>query len=253
MSDVLSWIRLPGPFLVGHRGFPAAARENTPPSFEAALEAGCDGVELDVRLTRDGIPVVHHDAGATGPDGPVVLDETDWEPLATMRFVDERGAYTVHTLHEVLSALSGRCLVNVELKPPRPERREEMVERVIPEIRRVRPRESILVSSFDPDLLEILGRRDRSLALGFLFTTLAELNHFEQGTAIDGMTALHPRRDLVDARFMKRAAERGLLVTAWTVDDPAEAGRLVRLGVTGIVTNRPDLDFDALYDEPAPR
>lgn len=243
MTDVLSWIRLPGPFLIGHRGFPGAARENTPSSFEAALEHGCDGIELDVRFTRDLVPVVHHDERAATTDGEIAIAALDGGVLEPLTFLAPEGPYRISTLREVLGSLSGRCLINVEVKPVLAERREAAAERTLAEIRRIRPRESVLVSSFDADFLESLHRLDRSVALAYLFDRLPAFNHLEQGTAIDCMTAIHPRHDLIDAKLIKRAGERNLMVMAWTVDDPAEAERLVAMGVAGIVTNRPDREF----------
>lgn len=257
MSDVLSWIRLPGPFLIGHRGFPEAARENTLPSFEAALEAGCDGVELDVRLTLDGVPVVHHDAGlggavAAGPDGTagaVTIEEESW-----LRLVDAAGAagYPLHRLRDVLAALSGRCLVNVEVKPVAPARLASAVRAVHEELERMRPRESVLVSSFDPEVLAGLRRLDHALLLGYLFDSDRALGHLEEHEVVETLAALHPRHDLVTRKSMKRAAERGLAVHAWTVDDPAEAERLLDLGVTSIITNRPHQVAGAMYPAPGP-
>ena len=55
------WLTKSPPFCLGHRGFPSRARENTQASFAAALVAGAQGVEMDVLVTADGVPVVHHD------------------------------------------------------------------------------------------------------------------------------------------------------------------------------------------------
>src|SRR3990172_3063349 len=113
MSDILSWIRLTGPFLIGHRGFPRVARENTIPSFEAALEAGCDGVELDVRMTQDGVLVVHHDSVAQGPGRYLEIEHTLWDALRAARFEADGEEYSVTRLGAGRRALSGRCLINV--------------------------------------------------------------------------------------------------------------------------------------------
>lgn len=240
MTDVLSWIRLPGPFLIGHRGYPAMARENTRLSFEAALDAGCDGVELDVHVTADGVPVVHHDPAARTASGTLTLAETSWDGLAGLEFLDEKGPYRVERLDAVLDMLSRRALINVEVKPPGPGRHQQVGEAVLAGLERARPRESVLVSSFDPEMLDFLDRRDASWALAFLFNDLRDYNRFEQEALVERLTAVHPRHDLIDAKFMKRANERGLMVHAWTVDDPGEAARLVELGVRGVVTNVPD-------------
>jgi glycerophosphoryl diester phosphodiesterase len=248
MTDVLSWIRLPGPFLIGHRGFPEAARENTPQSFEAALEAGCDGVELDVRLTRDRVPVVHHDEIARAPSRALKLAETDWRELEGRWFEGPAGAYAIHRLEEVLEGLRGRALINVEVKPPGESRHTVAAEVTAAALETVRPRESVLVSSFDTRFLESLRRRDASVLLAFLFSGRKDLDHLEEEEIVDSLTALNPRHDLVNGKLMKRAEKRRLAVHAWTVDDPREARRVVELGVTSVITNRPDLLGGAIHD-----
>lgn len=248
MSDILSWTRLSGPFLIGHRGCPAAGRENTPESFEAALEAGCDGVEFDVRMTRDEVLVVHHDEIVEGPSGPISIEGSTWADLAEMRFPSPRGAYRVYSLAETLEAIGGRCLLNVEMKPPGRGRHTAAAERLITTLELLRPNESALVSSFDLDLLAALRRRDAGLLIGFLFSEIAAFNHLEESEIAETLQAVHPRHELVDGKLMRRAEEAGLMVSAWTVDDPAEASRLVKLGVTAVITNRPEAVADALYE-----
>ena len=252
MSDILSWIRLHGPFLIGHRGYPAAARENTLPAFEAALEAGCDGVEMDVRMTADGALVVHHDGSVNGAAGSLVLERTEWDRIEEETFPSSAGPYRVFRLEDVLESLRGRCLLNVEVKPPGPGRHGSVADRLLEALKPVRPRESVLVSSFDPEALAAIRRRDASVLLAFLFTSMKDLNHLEEEEIVENLVAIHPRHDLVDPKLMKRAGERGLQVNTWTVDDPAEASRLVRLGVTAVVTNRPEAIADALYEDLPP-
>ncbi|HYV50976.1 MAG TPA: glycerophosphodiester phosphodiesterase [Dongiaceae bacterium] len=247
MSDVLSWIRLTGPFLIGHRGFPMAARENTVPSFEAALEAGCDGIELDVRMTQDGELVVHHDEAAVNESGSVSIESSTWPTLKASRFNGADGGYGIPHLDTVLRALSGRGLLNIEVKPAG-KRAKDVVEKVCAAVDKVRPRESVLISSFDLDILAGVLRREKGLLLGYLFSSAEALSHLEDSEVVDTLVALHPRHDLVNEAFIKRARERGLDVHAWTVDDAAEARRLVALGVTSVITNRPDICGPVLYE-----
>ena len=247
MTDVLSWIRLTGPFLIGHRGFPMVARENTVPSFEAALEAGCDGIELDVHLTQDGELVVHHDPTAVNDSGSVSIETTDWATLKQLRFQGTDGEYGIPHLDTVLRALSSRGLLNIEVKPAG-KRADLVAEKICAAADKVRPRESVLISSFDLDILARVLRREKGLLLGYLFSSEAALNHLEDSEVVDTLVALHPRHDLVNEGFIKRARERGFDVHAWTVDDAAEARRLIALGVTSVITNRPDICGRVLYE-----
>jgi glycerophosphoryl diester phosphodiesterase len=247
MSDVLSWIRLTGPFLIGHRGFPMAARENTVPSFEAALEAGCDGIELDVRMTQDGELVVHHDPVALNDAGPVTIETSPWPALKALRFQGTDGGYGIPHLDTVLRALSGRGLLNIEVKPAG-DRADEVAGKVCAAVDKVRPRESVLISSFDLDVLGAVLRKEKGLLLGYLFSATDALNHLEDTEVVNTLAAIHPRHDLVNETLMKRARERGYDVHTWTVDDAVEARRLVLLGVTSVITNRPDICGRVLYE-----
>ncbi len=224
-----------------------AARENTVPSFEAALEAGCDGIELDVRMTQDGELVVHHDAAAENDSGSVPIDGSTWAALKHLRFKGAGGGYGIPHLETVLRALSGRGLLNIEVKPAG-NRADEVAEKVCAAADKVRPRESVLISSFDLDILAGVLRREKGLLLGYLFSSTDALNHLEDSEVVNTLTALHPRHDLVNEALMKRARERGYDVHAWTVDDAPEARRLVALGVTSVITNRPDICGRVLYE-----
>src|SRR5687767_7161049 len=101
------------PLVVGHRGSSADHPENTLVAFEAALAAGADAVELDVRLTADGEAVVLHDA-----EVGVVTDGSGLVHAMTLREIKRLrvGGEEIPTLGEVLVALSGRAVVNTEIK-----------------------------------------------------------------------------------------------------------------------------------------
>ncbi len=250
MTDILSWIRLDGPFLIGHRGYPAVARENTGLSFEAALEAGCDGVELDVRMTRDLELIVHHDPTANGELGPVHLEMMNAAEVLGGRWnAENTEPYRVERLETVLENLAGRCLINVEVKPPGEGRHEALAGKLDAALDTVKPRESVLVSSFDAEMLRAIRRASKETALAFLFAEMKDLNRLEDDELIDALTAIHPVDGLVDKKLMKRAEERGLMVTAWTIDDPWRAEALVRMGVTGVVTNAPEEVGVAVWSE----
>ena len=164
----------------------------------------------------------------------------DWARIQGERFRAGDDLYTVNSLEEVLGMFAGRCLLNVEVKPPGRGNHDETADLLLGALEAVRPRESVLVSSFDPEMLAAVRRRDASVLLGFLFTSLDLLNHLEEEEIGDALDAVHPHHSLVNEKLMKRAEERGWMVTAWTVDEPEEATRLGRLGVTAVITNRPE-------------
>lgn len=240
MTTRPTWTAAGGPYLIGHRGYPTRARENTIASFAAALAAGCHGVELDVRLTRDGVPVVHHDATVVTGHGSVAIADLESETIGTATCASSDGPYAVPRLVEVLATFGGRCLLNVEVKPQEPRARAGAAAAVAAAVRTVEPLASILVSSFDAGVLTALQRLAVPVPLGFLFTKTRELDAVEREPISGALAWLHPVHDIVDAALIERARRRGLPVVTWTADEPAEVTRLLALGVAAVITNHPD-------------
>ena len=110
------------PFVIAHRGYSGRAPENTLPAFEAAIEAGAPALELDVRLTKDRVPIVFHDATLDRTtNGSGRIDAHDWEEVSKL----DAGAWfgpafagaRVPLLETALAMLADRVLINIELKP----------------------------------------------------------------------------------------------------------------------------------------
>ena len=215
------------PVLLGHRGAPRVARENTLEAFQAALEAGLDGVEFDVQKTRDGVLVVHHDFHVEG----AAIAELDWPDL-------KQRAPWVPRLEEVFELLDAypEAYANVELKsqPPASDGREALLARAL----LAWPgRERAWVSSFDPLALVRLWRETKEIPLGLLYEqqemlALRSCVHAE---------AVHPRRDLLDVDQVAALKAQGLKVVAWTVNDLEEARRLLSWGVDVLIGDDPEV------------
>jgi glycerophosphoryl diester phosphodiesterase len=240
MNHLLSWKEATGRLVIGHRGFPSRARENTPESFRLALEAGAQGIELDVRVTTDGVAVVHHDETALGDDGPVRLESCSWGDLETARFRGGQGVYQVHRLNEVVAPLAGVGLINVEVKPPPEGQRDAWALATREGLQGFEKRESLLLSSFDAGFLPVYTGVDGSVDLAFLFARRPEPADLERVRDLDRMTTLHPKFDLVEEDLIAVASRYNWRVNTWTVDDAREANRLWNLGVRAVVTNHPD-------------
>lgn len=231
------WRRLRArPRVWAHRGASAHAPENTLEAFELARTAGADGIELDVRLDRDGNVVVFHDADLKRLCGrPGSIEELTAAERKELRV----GGAAVPTLEEVFHVV-GDIEINVEIKANQPGRNAALVEATANVIRRSGRAEQVLVSSFDPFSLLQFYRHLPDVALALLF-------HREQalpirkgwlGRAI-GATVLHPEHTLCTAERVKVWHTSGRPVNAWTVDDPLELRRLDELGVDGVFTNDP--------------
>lgn len=211
-------------FVLGHRGAPERFLENTLESFRAAMALGADGVELDVRRTRDGRLVVHHDPCLPGQKVPI--ERSGFGDIRRRRLA---GRHRVPTLREALASVSPGAQVIVELKG---NVRASDVSRLLAS--EVEPRLGLRLSSFNHRMVASAAgtRYPFALTVGSLATDPVK-------KAIRLRAAeLHLRHDLIDRGLVRRAHARGIPILAWTVNTVAEAERLLALEVDGIITDR---------------
>lgn len=215
--------------VVAHRGASTAHPPgNTLAAFSASIDLGADWVELDVHLTADGIPVVHHDP-----------DLADGRALGDLRRADLPDL--VPTLAESIRAC-GSLGVNVEIKPDGPERlRDALIEAVVGLLVSLGRPGRFLVTSFDHAIVARVRSLDERMPTGLLTMEAAGLDGLVDRAVDEGHSAVVPWWGLVDEQFMDRTHERGVAVNVWTVDDAGAMGRLVTMGVDAIITNVPDI------------
>lgn len=244
--------------LVGHRGARGLWPENTVPGFLGALAAGANVLELDLHLAQDGVPVVCHDPDLPfgGRRVPVSSRPASfWAGVDVGSMVDPRFperipvAATVPSLATVLSAVRGSgqdpgWLLELKRNPgaagstgPDP---EAFAAAVAGDVRNAGLVHRSVVISFDTALLESAHRE--GLATGLLLEPGTPGGPEELVARLDHRpTSLGPHHSLVDAAFLGAARREGLRVIPWTVNEPDRMERLLRLGVDGVTTDRPDL------------
>lgn len=222
---------------IAHRGASANYPENTLRAFVAAVEAGADMCEFDVRMTRDGEVVVIHDATVnrtTGGRGTVA--EMDLAALkrldAGARFGSSFRGERVPTLDEVAAALGGRCAMDVELKA------SGLESGVCEILRRSGVTDGAVVSSFDWDQLRIVAEAEPGIRLALLASK--EPAAMLEAAAAMRAYAIAPRFNLVSRELCAEAHRRGLKVLVWTVDRRGAMHRFIGDGVDGIMTNYPE-------------
>jgi len=231
--------RLPSPVIFAHRGASAHAPENTLAAFELAHQQGADGIELDVKLSADGIPVVIHDATVdrtTNGSGRVSNLK-----LVTLQKVDAGEGQQIPTLDEVFASIGGQLLINIELtnyKSPN----DQLVEKVVELVEKHGLFESILFSSFFSKNLKraasLLPQTPRALlALPGLLGWWARTCGFRFGD----YQALHPIYKNTTPKLIERVHRMGRRVHVWTVNTADEMRQLARWGVDGIITDDPQL------------
>lgn len=237
------------PLNIGHRGASGEAPENTLAAFELALRQGADGIEFDVHLSADGIPVVIHDSRlnrTTSGRGRVRshslaelrhLDAGSWfnrryPPLARARYAGGE----IPLLAEVLAWVRDRkCLAYLEIKRARP-RYIGIEERVLEEIYRARVSSLVTVISFSFPALKRLRLLDPEIALGIDSTR--PLLAVPRAKVI-GASCVLPHWAFAPRRFLSRAHGAGLAVIVWGLDERHWMHRKVTDGVDGIITRYP--------------
>jgi glycerophosphoryl diester phosphodiesterase len=219
----------------------ARAPENTLGAFLAAIEDGAHGVELDVQLSADAIPIVLHDDTldrTTSLTGLAIRFEAcELEACdASSWFAGWGPVEKVPRLDEVLRALPAGSVVNVELKGPTP--LALGLERRVLEVVRAHPHIGVIVSSFHPAQLLAVRTLAPEVPIGLLFAG-DKMMPLRTAWAAPVLLpdALHPHSALVDRAFVTRARRAGMRVHAWGVPDEEEAARLLDLGVDGLIVD----------------
>lgn len=235
------------PLLVAHRGASAVAPENTLVAFEAAIAAGADSVEFDVRMTADGAAVVMHDPEVdrtTDGSGPV-CDLTLAELRRFAIPVPGGEAARVPTLDEALRCCSGRVAIDVEIKnlPGEPDFQPDRQDAVEATVRAIESGFSgpAMISSFNPLALAHSRSVAPGIPTGLLTDTGVEARAALQFAGAEGHRWVLPFVDRVlDAPGLaEEVHEAGLRLGVWITDDPAAAVRLWRLGADAVATNDP--------------
>lgn len=237
------------PAVVAHRGASSTYPENTLEAFRGALDAGADAVELDVRLTADGVPVIMHDpdVAATTDGSGLVRDLT----LAEIRRLDASGGrglgLGVPTFREAMEMLGPLGGVDVEVKniPGEPDYdspTESVARAVVEVLDGLGMRDRALVSSFNPLSIELVRRLAPDVATGLLTTERVDPRQALGHASAGGHAMILPAKSAVLAAGPALVAEAhgaGVLIGTWTVDDPAEITRLFGWGVDAVATNDP--------------
>jgi len=218
--------------VLGHRGASAEAPENTLPAFDLALAQGADGVELDVRITADGIPVVIHDATVdrtTGGTGTVRSFRA-----AELAALDAGGGAGVPSLEDAAAWAAARsCWLNVELK----ERGTEAA--TVEVLRRADLGRRTIVSSFDAGVVAEVGRIGPELTR-HLLTERWDAAAARARHACGAAGVCLGLRGATTVALDALAAE-SLPVVVWTADDPDRIRGFLEFGVAAIITNVPSV------------
>jgi glycerophosphoryl diester phosphodiesterase len=205
--------------LISHRGGKGFGPENTLQSLEGALNFGVEMIETDIRMSADGIPVIHH-----GPFlglhllGRITLSE-----------IKERSP-DIPTLREFLDLAGSRCSLNLEVKRCDPSALAEV-------LLDCQPSKPILVSSFDTDFLESFERTGSPSDLGLLSQFDPDGDRLLREARRCGATTVLPVSFIVKRELVKTAHAADMRVITWTVNSTEQVEEVIAEGVDGIITD----------------
>lgn len=234
------------PLIVAHRGASALAPENTIIAFEWARLLGADAIEADVRLSRDLIPVIFHDAYLERTtDGKGLVEKKDWSEIQMLDagswFDPSFQGARVPSLDELLSwAKQHRLPVILELKGSFIDR-DIFIKAVLSVIYDHAYMHAVTFSSYHDDILYRLKQYDPNAQTALLYFYMQEPWRYAQEL---GATALHAAYPFLRKRHIMAAHENGLEVFVYTLSDDHDLRSACDLGVDGVFTDRPERALD---------
>jgi glycerophosphoryl diester phosphodiesterase len=236
---------MPVPLIIGHRGASAVAPENTMAAFREAIAVGANGIEFDVRLASDGVPVVIHDSTLRRTGGVNQrVAELSWQEISKVdvgswfapRFANE----TVPSLAELFELFNTNELaLYLEMKCDSSWEHRPLAEACARMINEHALKERVVVECFQLPALQILKEIDPEIKTAALFDrTFTDQSVITRANETGAMAvALHHR--LARKGLVEKAKQAGLHVAVWTVDDPIWIDRCRSIGIDALITNDP--------------
>jgi glycerophosphoryl diester phosphodiesterase len=248
-------VSLDVPLVFAHRGGSKLRPENTVVAFDHGLSCGADGLEFDVRLSSDGVPMVHHDemlertTSGTGRLSSLTADALmQLDAGYTFRDIDGvpwRGkGCRIPRLQDVLERYPDIPMI-LELKGTDP----EVARRAVAQVRAAGAIGRVCFAGFEDAVLraaraegaDIVSSAAREEIRWFLYRSWVAAAPRRTAFQAFQVPEVAGRIRVVSRRFVQAARRAGLPVAVWTVDEPADMTRLLDWGVRGLISDRPDL------------
>lgn len=245
------------PLIIAHRGASAIAPENTLAAFRLAIEAGADGIEFDVRLAKDGVPVVFHDSNLqrmtkkrerASDFTSAELQRVDvgaWFNSVHSKKADAKfSGETIPTLAKLLEFLRGyQGRVYVELKG-RNDEISPLVEAVVKSLRQSDLLPNVVLKSFKLQAVALTRKLLPEVCAAALFapkivSILHKKSRLIERAREVGANELSLHYSLATKKIVAAAAGQNMPVTIWTADHPAWIKRSLERGIYAIITNNP--------------
>lgn len=233
------------PQIIGHRGAAGYAPENTLESIHTAADVGVEWVELDVKITKDEIPIIFHDEELSRvSNGSGLVADKTLEELRELEvgswFGESFAGIKIPTLEEAMEVLIERDLgFNMEIKPC-PAREVVTAEAALDVLSHVwDDHDRLLISSFQHVSLEVAMDMAPNWHRGLLLGEEWPDNWIELAKLLK-VSTINFNGNACSDEQIEEALELGLPLLAYTINDPARAHELQTMGVTAIFSDEPD-------------
>ncbi len=240
--------------IIAHRGASAYGPENTMAAFEGAVELKADMIELDVSLSKDGVPVVIHDAELKRTtDGEGLASDYTLKELKKLDagawFGSSFGGQRIPALEQVLEFSAGKIALNIEIKTEAVSDKMEggMEEKCLRLVRNYGMLEHVLFSSFNYRAVSRIKEMDPAVPAALVY------ERWQSGLKLPSRLIAEYHADAFNCSYRQLTDKRlfdltsnDIPVFVYTVDQPARMEELIKKGVNGIFTNKPDVLRDVL-------
>lgn len=233
--------------ITAHRGSSATAPENTLSSIKRAIDDRAGIVEIDVRLTKDGVVVLSHDDSLLRTAGvDVNVSESFYTDLLKYNVAETFPSYDrverIPTLAEALEFAKDQIRYNVELKGK--EQPSALAVQVVKIIESLGMQQDCVITSFDMESLQVVHEASEDIKTGIIIGSRHKLTKeiFED----EDLDALSLRASLINRKVMKQARDHDMQVYAWTVNDRKLMQDMMRYQVDSIITDRPSMLYRLL-------
>jgi glycerophosphoryl diester phosphodiesterase len=232
------------PLIIAHRGVKAFAPENTMSSFQMAVESKADGVEFDIKLTRDREIIIIHDLTVdrtTNGKGRVKdfslaeIQKLDAGKFFSEKFIGE----PIPLLSDVLKNLPSHFIINIEITNYG-SLFDGLALKAVNLVKELDLEKQVIFSSFSPTNLLITKKNAPEIPVAIL-ANAGLSGWISRSNLMSGISPqyVHPYFSDVNKNFVDRQHDKGRKVNVWTVNDPGEIVRLANIKVDGIITDDP--------------
>jgi len=239
------------PLLISHRGAHREKPENSCQAFERALAYGVDGIETDVQLSEDGVPMLYHDVTTCKVTGRRKrFSSYTCEQLQDFDLGEDGACIGIPTLAETLDLFAGRIVLMIEIKSKKHDRlsgrSQALAEKVIAEIGELKSslQKPIYILSFDPDVLAKTHQLAPGLkcvlnANGLDEWCVSSDDLIDKRISMDYLFALNLERKRLSPDVVKWAHGRGMEIFTYCCNTRPKVERVLALGVDGIMSDKP--------------